>query len=207
MGKAVWLATTAAAAILTVGCRQSEAEILGELRHQFVQSCVSQMAETAAKTPGFDTSAFCTCLTDKALADRSASEVSALFDDNEKMRAAARQASAECRPSDMPDLPPIEIDAPTRAQAGQNKQKAAERPRRTDNAARPKTAPATTPGSAGPVATPRPMPTPDGPPGGTRPATPPGFGPSPTPPRPNTQAPRPTPPATPRPPAPTPRPD
>ena len=181
--RAAFRVGVAAAAILVGGCRQSEEQVLSELRHQMLRSCSDQTAAIGAQNPAFDTQKFCGCLTDKAIAGRSAAEVRQLFQDKEKMRAAARQASAECRPADAPDLPPLELDEPSAA-VPENKQKGSERPRRPEPADRPTAGP-TRPPSEGPIATPRPMPVPPA----ERPApVPPGFGDQP--PRSNAQAPR-----------------
>jgi hypothetical protein len=177
----------ATAAMMIGGCGQSEEQVLAELRHQMMQGCSGRMTPAVAGTPGFDVAAFCTCFTDKTLAGRSAAEARVLFADAEKRGAAARQAQAECQPADAPDLPPIELEVP-RERATENKQKAAERPRRSEPAARPKGEPAPArPSAEGPIATPRPMPVPPAQNRAT-PAPPPGFG---TPaPRGNAQAPR-----------------
>ena len=183
----------AAAAILVGGCRQSEEDVLAELRHQMMQRCSADMAAAVKANPGFDTQQFCGCLTDKAFAGRNVVQVRELFEDREKMVAAAREAALACRPANSPDLPPISLDeAPPASQNNsQNRQNsAAERPRRNGAAPRPRSPPAPgRPRQDGPIATPTPVPQAPPRPSPPPPApTPPPPAPSPTPPPPLSRA-------------------
>lgn len=177
----------AAMALAGGGCRQSEEDVLVELRRQFLDQCV---AGAEAKGGAANAASFCACTTDRLLNGRSAADIQQLMKDGDRMRAAARDAGVACGTTEVPDLPPLQLDAP-RAPASQNKQKGEERPRRAEPAGRPKAEPAPRRSSAdGPIATPRPMPVP---PAQNRaaPPPPPGFGsPPPPPPRANAQAPR-----------------
>jgi hypothetical protein len=182
----------AATALMAGGCRQSEEDVLAELRRQMMQQCSAGSSAARAANPNFDAERFCGCVTDKAFAGRSVAEIQQLFDDPEKKRAAARAAGLACRPSDSQDLPPIELAEP--APAGENKQHAqAERPQRNQAAARPK-APPPRPRDPGPIATPTTGPVPPPAPPPATPPRPPSPPPPPAPPPP-APVPPPTPPA------------
>jgi hypothetical protein len=91
-----------ASVLLAGGCRQSDEKVKAELRTQMMQRCTTDIAPQAAAVPGFDTAAFCTCVTDKAIGDRSIAELKKLFEDKAGTAAQGRQAGTECLNQQMP---------------------------------------------------------------------------------------------------------
>lgn len=86
------LAATAALA----GCSQSDDQVRDELRSQMLGRCNSEIAPKAAQLPGFDTAAYCACVTEQALGQRSAAELKTMFEDRARVTEQGRQAAAVC---------------------------------------------------------------------------------------------------------------
>ena len=86
---------------LTGGCRQSDEAVKSKLRADMMQRCTTDIAPQAAAV-GFDAATFCTCVTDKAIGDRSVAELKKLFEDKEGTAAQGRRAGTECLNQQMP---------------------------------------------------------------------------------------------------------
>lgn len=91
-----------ASVALAGGCRQSDETVKAELRTQMMQRCTTDTAAQAAAVPGFDAQKFCTCVTDKAIGNRSVAELKKLFEDKTGTAAQGRKAGAECLSEQLP---------------------------------------------------------------------------------------------------------
>jgi hypothetical protein len=88
---------------LVGGCRQSDEKVKAELRTQMMQRCTTDIAPQAAAVAGFDSAKFCTCVTDKAIGDRSVAELKKMFEDKASTAAQGRQAGTECLSQQLPN--------------------------------------------------------------------------------------------------------
>jgi hypothetical protein len=93
---------------LVGGCRQSDEKVKAELRTQMMQRCTTDIAPQAAAVPGFDAPKFCTCVTDKAIGDRSVAELKKMFEDKASTAAKGREAGKECLSQQMPNGVPAQ---------------------------------------------------------------------------------------------------
>ena len=97
--------------VLLGGCRQSDEKVKTELRTQMMQRCTTDIAPKAAAVPGFDAPKFCTCVTDKAIGDRSVAELKKMFEDAASTAAKGREAGTECLAQQMPGDVPAQAGA------------------------------------------------------------------------------------------------
>jgi hypothetical protein len=93
------------------GCSKSEEVIKGELRTQMMQRCTTDIAPQASAIPGFDAQKFCTCVTDKAIGERSVSALKKMFEDKAGTAEQGRKAGAECLSQQMPGGVPAQAAA------------------------------------------------------------------------------------------------
>jgi len=93
----IMLALAAAA-----GCSPSEEEVKGELRAQMMARCIADIAPKAAGVPGFDGQRFCTCVTDRAIGNRSVADLKAMFEDRSGTAEEGRRAGSECLAQQLP---------------------------------------------------------------------------------------------------------
>lgn len=118
------------------GCGQSDAQIRDELRAQMLQRCGRDIAPNTSALPGFDSDAYCRCVTDAAMGERSVAELKALFDDRARLTAEGRRAATQClaqqndalESAPAPSVEPANDAAPAPAPAA-DPAPAAERPR------------------------------------------------------------------------------
>lgn len=107
----VLLGVALIAVALAGGCRQSDEKVKAELRTQMMQRCTTDVAPQAAAVPGFDAQKFCTCVTDKAIGDRSVAELKKMFEDKAGTAAQGRKAGMECLNQQMPSGVPAQSAA------------------------------------------------------------------------------------------------
>jgi hypothetical protein len=96
------MTSLAMSVVLLGGCRQSDEAVKAKLRTDMMQRCTTDIAPQAASVPGFDAANFCTCVTDKAIGDRSVAELKTLFEDKEGTAAQGRRAGTECLNQQLP---------------------------------------------------------------------------------------------------------
>jgi hypothetical protein len=118
-------------ALAAAGCSPSEEEVKGELRAQMMSQCLGDIAPKAAGVPGFDGQSFCTCVTDRAIGNRSVAEIKAMFEDKTGTAEEGRRAGSECLAQQLPGgaggVPPTAASAPATAEEkGEEKEEAAD---------------------------------------------------------------------------------
>lgn len=188
------------AAVTTLGgCGQSEAQIRDELRAQMLQRCGRDIAPNTSVLPGFDSDAYCRCVTDKAMGERGVAELKTLFDDRARLTAEGRRAATECLAGQSLDGPagagapaaePANVTAPAPAPAAESARDSArererERERDRERAREPVPSAPARPRIEETRESPHPRTEPVAPPRATPPspprAVPPGFTPPPEP--------------------------
>jgi len=101
-----------AAAALAGGCSPNEGEVKNELRAQMMSRCIGDIAPKAKGVEGFDPQRFCTCVTDRAIGERSVADLKAMFEDKTGTAAEGRKAGSECLAQQLPGPSGVPITLP-----------------------------------------------------------------------------------------------